>query len=188
MASSSIQEYIFENKEKIPNGIYKGIQDLLKKQHEEEQYEGLFEVKYIEVKATSILQKSKYGKIPCNYEYDWNSGSEFDDEDYDEDLDEEFDKFCKKKDNTNVFRNNVDLNISEIRTKICKIYPEISGYCYDLFLKANKLNAVNYENFKNNERVVFLNSSDKKISRTPNGKVITKKEGVMIIDIQPYKK
>jgi len=31
MTSSNIQDYIFDNKEKIPDGIYKGIQDLLKK-------------------------------------------------------------------------------------------------------------------------------------------------------------
>ena len=42
MTSNKIQELIFENKEQIPNGIYKQLQDLLKIKHEEENHKGFF--------------------------------------------------------------------------------------------------------------------------------------------------
>jgi len=193
MASVDLQAYVFDNKEQLPDGIYKGLQDLLQKIHEEEIDKELFEVKYIEIEATSKIKKSKYKKVNCKLDYDWDSESEFDEEEFgddnDPDADDEYVKFAKKRDNYNVFTNNSSLTITDVYTKICKTCEESRTNCdYSNWYNKNQIEDRVYGVFKKNGVYKIRTPGIKNISRNPHHNTIAAIEkSIVIIDIKPYK-
>tara|TARA_A100001201_G_scaffold123845_1_gene107802 strand:+ start:1102 stop:1644 length:543 start_codon:yes stop_codon:yes gene_type:complete len=177
MASSSIQEYIFENKEEIPDGIYKGIQDLLKKQHEEEQKEGLFEVKYFEVSCRCQTQQKSWGKMmEEDVWYDWDI------------IDARTNKDYEKQNMSYIY---IDLYSTRICTKLVKI-EENENNEYFCFNNLNIITPEMYNDFEENDDNLrlFMTSMIRytaqpidKIGRT----LRSSRKYYHIFSIEPYK-
>lgn len=184
MANSSIQEYIFENKEEIPDGIYKGIQDLLKKQHEEEQFNGIFEVKYIKIKTTMKLEKKKW---ECMDADDFENGMEvFDtDCDNDDDDDDNDDKTC--------YYIIPETHHTKLLTRLCIIHDEpISTGLIDEMRNDMLITRRMYNEWKSHGSLLYTwNHDQRQINTSHNcndGRIKTKSTVYLIVDIQPYKK
>jgi len=194
MTSSNIQDYIFDNKEKIPDGIYKGIQDLLKKKYEDEKHNGLFEVKYIEMTIVSKLNHINYGSInhfPSS-NYKWED-EEYLDSDSDCDYDEwteKADEHEKQKKKTKVFAIDVDTLDIQYCSKICKLCDNDPPNQYINWTKHNKIDKFIYK-YVGDGRAFDMNLQGKYsfsyISHNIDKTIMSKKTKIIITDIKPYK-
>jgi len=197
MTSSNIQDYIFDNKEKIPDGIYKGIQDLLKKQYEDEKYNGLFEVKYIEMTIVSKLNHINYGSIGSLHTssyYNWVD-EEFLDIDSDSDCDhdewnEKVDEYEKQKKKTKVFAIDLDTHDINYCSKICKLCDNDPCNQYINWIKHNKIDKRIYKYIQEGSSY-NMNLEGKYnysyISHNIDKTIMSKKTKIIITDIKPYK-
>ena len=192
MTSNKIQEYIFENKEQIPDGIYKELQDLLKITHKEEQYDKLYEVKYVYINVECRLSKITKKKFRNKYSYDddcidyWDSEPDMP-SDCESDSDET--KHLDKIDATKIYHNCIDIKIPGPFSKICK-FIEVDNYSFttrnDFY--NGIINNKDIDYFKKKGYILLYCKSEHHISsRSDNNKIFTSKDKILITDIKPYK-
>ena len=164
MTSNKIQELIFENKEEIPNGIYKQLQDLLKIKHEEEKHKGLFEVKYIKIRNNCYIERGVYEDL-----YDFVKVDEED---------------VKPSDMFNMIQ--VKFHHTYKLTKICKL-KDASNH-KEVWFQDNCITKDMYKNYLENS---IYSIDDESLMDVEASKGVKKLKSIkvynIIYDIKPYK-